>query len=89
MIIDSSIHPEGYLKEPPMYEKMNEPKNAKRNIECLYKFYGKPNERVQLFYEDFHLYYPHDIYKFNKIEYCYLINIFLDFNFWFNFNILI
>ena len=47
---------------------MSEPKNAKNTIECLYKFYGKPNERIQLFYEDFDLYYPYDINKFNKIE---------------------
>ena len=69
MIIKSSEHPEGYLKAPPIYDDMSEPKNAKRIVECLYKFYGLPDERIQLFYEDFDLYYPYDIYKFNKIEY--------------------
>lgn len=68
MIIDSSMHPEGYLKAPPIYDEMNELKNSKRIIECMYKFYGKPGERIQLFYEDFDLYYPYDIHKFNKIE---------------------
>ena len=68
MIIKSSMHPEGYLKAPPIYDEMADPKNSKRIVECLYKFYGNPDERVQLFYEDFDLYYPYDIYKFNKIE---------------------
>jgi len=54
---------------PPVYDNMNDPKNSKRIIECLYKFYGQPGERIQLFYEDIELYYPYDIYKFNKIEY--------------------
>ncbi len=56
------------MKAPPLYEEMSEPKNLQNSIECLYKFYGKPNERIQLFYEDFDLYYPYDINKFNKIE---------------------
>ena len=67
-IINSETQPEGYLKSPPIYAEINEPKNIKSTIECLYKFYGKPNERIQLFYEDFDLYYPYDINKFNKIE---------------------
>lgn len=68
MVIDSSTHPEGYLKAPPLYDEMNEPKNTDKTIECIYKFRGKPGERIQLFYEDFDLYYPYHIYKFNKIE---------------------
>jgi hypothetical protein len=69
IIITSAHQSEGYLKAPPLYDEMNEPKNYKKTIECLYKFFGKPNERIQLFYEDFDLYYPYDIYKFYKIEY--------------------
>ena len=68
IIIDSLIYPEGYLKAPPVYEEINEAKNSKSSIECLYKFYGRPDERIQLFYEDFDLFYPYNIYKFNKIE---------------------
>jgi hypothetical protein len=68
IIITSAHQSEGYLKAPPLYDEMNEPKNYKKTIECMYKFYGKPNERIQLFYEDFDLYYPYDIYKFYKIE---------------------
>ena len=68
IIITSVYQQEGYLIAPPMYDEMNEHKNYKKTIECMYKFYGKPNERIQLFYEDFDLYYPYDIYKFYKIE---------------------
>jgi hypothetical protein len=68
MIIDSLVHPEGYLKAPPAYDELNDPKNSKKTIECVYKFYGRQGERIQLFYEDFDLYYPINIYKFNKIE---------------------
>ena len=65
--IYSNIYPEGYLKAPPLYDVMNDSKN-KKSIECLYKFFGQPGERIQLFYEDVDLYYPFDIYKLNKIE---------------------
>jgi len=77
-----------FCKAPPIYDTMNEQRNSKRIIECLYKFYGSPGnfwlnkdknnqffllkfiqgERIQLFYEDVDLYFPFDIYKFNKIE---------------------
>jgi hypothetical protein len=67
MIIHSYLHPEGYLKAPPVYDEMSQVKKDK-TINCLYKFYGRPGERIQLFYEDIDLYYPYDIYKFNKIE---------------------
>lgn len=69
IIIDSLVHPHGFLKVPQLYEKLNNTKHLNRKIECLYKFYGKPGERIQLFYEDFDLYYPYDIQKFNKIEF--------------------
>lgn len=59
---------DGYLKEPPLYHELNDAKNSKKTIECIYKFYGKPGERIQLFYETFDLYYPYDVNKFNKIE---------------------
>lgn len=68
LTIDSAMHPEGYLKVPPLYDDMNDPKNVNKKIECVYKFYGRDGERIQLFYEDFDLYFPYDIHKFNKIE---------------------
>ena len=42
--------------------------SGKIALQEFYKFYGQPGERIQLFYEDIELYYPYDIYKFNKIE---------------------
>ncbi len=68
IIIDSLMYPEGYLKAPPSYDEMNGPKNTRKSIECMYKFYGRPGERIQLFYEDLDLYFPYNIHKFNKIE---------------------
>lgn len=68
MIIKSTIYPQGYLRSPPFYEQLNKPDNYEEHIECIYTFIGKPGERIQLFYEDLDLYYPFDIYRFNKIE---------------------
>ena len=69
MLINGSVYPNGYLKAPPIYDSMNEPAKSNEHIECIYKFVGRPDERIQLFYEDLDMYYPHDIHKFNKIEY--------------------
>ena len=68
MVIKSTLYPQGYLKSPPFYDVLHKPNNSKERIECVYTFIGKPNERIQLFYEDLDLYYPYDIYRFNKIE---------------------
>jgi hypothetical protein len=66
MVINSTLHPEGYLKSPPVYDEINDMKGSKKPIECIYKFYGNPGERIRLFYEDLDLYYP--TFKYNKIE---------------------
>lgn len=79
MIIRSSLYPQGYLKSPPFYEQLNDPKNAEELIECIYTFIGKPGERIQLFYEDLDMYYPYDIYRFNKIDCRYADSICLKF----------
>ena len=68
MIIKSTVYPQGYLRSPPFYEQLNKPENYQEYIECIYTFIGKPGERIQLFYEDLDMYYPFDIYRFNKIE---------------------
>ncbi len=68
MIIKGSLFPQGYLKSPPLYEELHKPDKSKETIECTYTMYGKPGERIQLFYEDLDMYYPYDIYRFNKIE---------------------
>ncbi|CAF0985770.1 unnamed protein product [Brachionus calyciflorus] len=68
VIIDSLKYSDGYLKEPPLYHDLHDLKNSKKSIECIYKFYGKPGERVQIYYETFDLYYPYDVNKFNKID---------------------
>lgn len=68
MIINSSTSLEGYITTNNFDKTQVKHVNDTNEIECIIKFFGQKDERIQIVFDIFDLYYSQKIQKYNKVE---------------------